>query len=68
MKSTIIVAYCLERVSRLQHEEGEPSLSPAVSLVEETELEVKEAIVWRRGHKKETSKVCRVFPLKLSGE
>ena len=45
-----------------------PSLNPAASPVEETELEVKEAIVWRRGHKKETSKVCRVFPLKLSGE
>lgn len=48
MKSTIIVAYCLERVSRLQHKEGEPSLSPGVSLVEETKLEVEEAIVWRR--------------------
>ena len=44
-----------------------PSLIPAVSLVEETELEVKEAIVRRRGHKKETE-VCRVFPLKLSDE
>lgn len=41
-------AYWLERVSRLQHKEGNPRRSPSVSLVEETELEAKEAVVWRR--------------------